>query len=156
MIQVVFTSGSTGQPKGVMVEHSNLSHYVSAAQSIVKIGPGSRVLQFATFAFDASVLEWAITLSYGATLCFVDHPDLLVRDYLATVIDKNEINFFHTTPSVLATMPAKREFPSLRLISVRGEPSSAGLLGRWRQKAQLLHAFGPTETTYATKSFFIA
>ncbi|CAN9439870.1 unnamed protein product [Alternaria alternata] len=144
---IVFTSGSTGQPKGVMVEQSNLSHYVSATSSVVKIGPGSRVLQFATFAFDASVLEWAVTLSYGATLCFVDHPELLVGDYLATVIDKNEVNFFHTTPSVLATIPTDRYLASLRMISVGGEPSSAGLLGKWRQRSQLLHAFGPTETT---------
>ncbi|RAR05690.1 non-ribosomal peptide synthetase [Stemphylium lycopersici] len=144
---IIFTSGSTGQPKGVMVEQSNLSHYVSATRSVVEIGPGSRVLQFATFAFDASVLEWAVTLSYGATLCFVDHPELLVGDYLATVIDKNEINFFHTTPSVLATIPKDRSLASLRMISVGGEPSSAGLLGKWRQRTQLLHAFGPTETT---------
>ncbi|KAH6846806.1 non-ribosomal peptide synthetase [Alternaria alternata] len=144
---IVFTSGSTGQPKGVMVEQSNLSHYVSATSSVVKIGPGSRVLQFATFAFDASVLEWAVTLSYGATLCFVDHPELLVGDYLATVIDKNEVNFFHTTPSVLATIPTDRYLASLRMLSVGGEPSSTGLLGKWRQRSQLLHAFGPTETT---------
>ncbi|KAF3005606.1 putative secondary metabolism biosynthetic enzyme [Curvularia kusanoi] len=144
---VVFTSGSTGQPKGVMVEHSNLSHYVSAARSVVKIGPGSRVLQFATFAFDASILEWAVTLSFGATLCFVNHPELLVGDYLTSVIDQNQINFFHTTPSVLATIPAERNLDSLTMISVGGEPSSAGLLGMWRQKAQILHAYGPTETT---------
>jgi len=130
-----------------MVEHSNFSHYVSASRSSVKIGPGSRVLQFATFAFDASVLEWAVTLSYGATLCFVEHPELLVGDYLATVIDKNRISFLHTTPSVLATIPVERDLASLRIISFGGEPSSAGLLGRWRQKAKLLHAFGPTETT---------
>lgn len=131
-----------------MVEQSNLSHYVSATSSVLKIGPGSRVLQFATFAFDASVLEWAVTLCYGATLCFVDYPELLVGDYLATVIDKNQVNFFHTTPSVLATIPTDINLASLRMISVGGEPSSAGLLGKWRQRAQLLHAFGPTETTY--------
>ncbi|KAG9387419.1 Non-ribosomal peptide synthetase [Pyrenophora tritici-repentis] len=126
-----------------MVQHSNLSLYVSTARSIVKLGPGSRVLQFATFAFDASVLEWVVTLSYGATLCFVDHPE----EYLATIIEKNKINFFHTTLSVLSKIPVERSLDSLRMISVGGEPSSAGLLGRWRQKAQFLHAFGPTETT---------
>ncbi|KAI1120014.1 non-ribosomal peptide synthetase [Nemania abortiva] len=143
----VFTSGSTGQPKGVMVEHANLSHYVSAARSVVKIGPYTRVLQFASFAFDASILEWAVTLAYGGTLCFVDHPRLLVGDYLADVIEKNHINFFHTTPSVLSTIPDDRILPSLRLVSVGGEPSSPGLLARWGEKVQLLHAYGPTETT---------
>ena len=144
---VVFTSGSTGQPKGVMVEHSNLSHYVSAARSVVKIGPNTQVLQFATFAFDASILEWAVSLSFGATLCFVDHPQLLVGEYLADVIDQNKINFFHCTPTVLATLPWERPLPSLRKVSVGGEASSAGLLGKWSKRLEILHAYGPTETT---------
>ncbi|KAI1318605.1 non-ribosomal peptide synthetase [Xylariaceae sp. FL0255] len=143
----VFTSGSTGQPKGVMVEHANLSHYVSAARSVVKVGPYTRVLQFASFAFDASILEWAATLSYGGTLCFVDHPRLLVGEYLTDVIKKNQINFFHTTPSVLSTISKNEPLPSLRLISVGGEPSPPGLLAHWGRKLQLLHAYGPTETT---------
>lgn len=130
-----------------MVEHQNLSSYVSAARSVVKIGPGSKVLQFATFAFDASILEWAVSLSYGAELCFVKHPTLLVGDYLADMIDLNKINFFHTTPSVLSTIPEHRELSSLQLLSVGGEAASAGLLAKWAEKLQLLHAYGPTETT---------
>ena len=144
---VVFTSGSTGTPKAIMVEQSNLSHYVSAARSVVSVGPGSRVLQFATFAFDASVLEWAVSLSYGATLCFVKNPTMLVGEYLADVIDANKINFFHTTPSVLATIPQERQLPSLSLISVGGEACSGALLASWRKRLRLLHAYGPTETT---------
>ena len=77
-----------------MVEHKNLSHYVSACRDLVKIGPNSRVLQFASFSFDACVLEWAVTLSFGATLCFVDHPSLLVGDYLADVISLNQVNLY--------------------------------------------------------------
>ncbi|GAB1200511.1 hypothetical protein APSETT444_009884 [Aspergillus pseudonomiae] len=140
------------QPKGIMVEHANVAHYVSAARSLVHIGPGSRVLQFASFAFDASILEWAVTLTYGATLCFVEHPSLLVGDYLADVLDMNRINFFHTTPSVLATIPISKPLPNLRLISVGGEASSAGLLRAWRRKVNLLHAYGPTETTVIVTS----
>lgn len=144
---IVFTSGSTGMPKAIMVEHQNLSSYVSSTRDLVKIGQESRVLQFATFAFDASILEWAVTLSYGATLCFVNHPSLLVGDYLADMIDLNKINFFHTTPSVLSTLSDTRRLPSLRMLSVGGEASSAGLLEKWSKKLSLIHAYGPTETT---------
>ena len=104
---MVFTSGSTGQPKGVMVEHSNLSHYVSACRDLVKIGPNSRVLQFASFSFDACVLEWAVTLSFGATLCFVDHPSLVVGEHLADVIEWNEVSSllcFHPTFLILTAL----------------------------------------------------
>lgn len=144
---IVFTSGSTGTPKAIMVEHQNLSSYVSSTRNVVKVGQGSRVLQFATFAFDASILEWAVTLSYGATMCFVNHPSLLVGDYLADMIDLNKINFFHTTPSVLSTLPDERRLPSLKMLSVGGEASSAGLLDKWSKRLSLIHAYGPTETT---------
>ncbi|KAM3512715.1 hypothetical protein MY11210_003668 [Beauveria gryllotalpidicola] len=144
---LVFTSGSTGLPKAIMVENQNLSSYVSATRNVVKVGRGSRVLQFAPFAFDASILEWAVTLSYGGTLCFVDHPSLLVGEYLADMIDLNRVNFFHTTPSVLSTIPDNRRLPSLRMLSVGGEASSAGLLDKWSKKLRLIHAYGPTETT---------
>lgn len=130
-----------------MVEHSNLSHYVSSTRSMVKVGPHSRVLQLASFAFDAVILEYAVTLSYGGTLCFADHPQVLVGDYLADIIDSNEINFFHCTPSVLSTIPADRLVPSLRMVSVGGEASPPGLLDHWRKRVELLHAYGPTETT---------
>ncbi|KAH9429665.1 Hybrid PKS-NRPS synthetase tas1 [Pyricularia oryzae] len=144
---VVFTSGSTGQPKGVMVEHSNLSHYVSATRSLVKTGPHSRMLQLASFAFDAIVLEYAVTLAHGGTLCFANHPEVLVGEYLADVIDSNQVNFFHCTPSVLSTLPAGRRLPSLRIVSVGGEASPPGLLDHWRKRVELLHAYGPTECT---------
>lgn len=152
---LVFTSGSTGQPKAIMVEQQNLSSYVSATRNVVKVGSGSRVLQFAPFAFDASILEWAVTLSYGATLCFVDHPTLLVGDYLADMVDLNKINFFHTTPSVLSTIPDSRPLPSLRMLSVGGEASSSGLLDKWSKRLHLIHAYGPTETTVICATEFI-
>lgn len=130
-----------------MVEHANLSHYVSAARPCVPVGPHSRVLQLASFAFDAVVLEYAVVLAYGGTLCFVDHPQALVGDYLADSLDRNGVHFFHCTPSVLSTLPADRRLPSLRVVSVGGEASPPGLLDAWRRRVELLHAYGPTETT---------
>lgn len=57
-----FTSESTGLPKAIMVENQNLGSYVSATREAVKVSCGSRVLQFAPLAFDAFILEWAVTL----------------------------------------------------------------------------------------------
>src|ERR1700678_4462947 len=91
----------SGKPKGVEIEHRNLSHFVADSYSsgYVSISPGSRVLQFATFSFDAAVLESSQCLTLGGTLCFADVPQALVGDYLADVIDANEISFVHVTPS---------------------------------------------------------
>ncbi|KAF9528634.1 amino acid adenylation domain protein [Crepidotus variabilis] len=146
---IVFTSGSTGLPKGVEIEHRNLSHFVadSYTSGYVSISPGSRVLQFATFAFDAAVLEWSQCLTLGGTLCFADVPQALVGDYLADVIDANEISFFHVTPSVLATLPTSRALPSLRQISVGGEMVPENLIKAWRTRVHVQNAYGPTECT---------
>lgn len=146
---IVFTSGSTGQPKGVEIEHRNLSHFVANAftSNYTTIGPGTRVLQLATFAFDAAVLEWSQCLSLGGTLCFADVPKALVGDYLADVIDLNEVSFMHLTPSVLATLPTSRPLPSLRQISVGGEMVPDNLIKKWRSRVQVVNAYGPTECT---------
>jgi non-ribosomal peptide synthetase component F len=138
---------SAGQPKGVEIEHRNLSHFVANAfvSRYVSVGPGSRVLQFATFAFDAAVLEWSQCLALGGTLCFADVPQALVGDYLADVIDANEVTFVHLTPSVLATLPTSRTLPSLRQISVGGEMVPENLIKQWRSRVQVQNAYGPTE-----------
>ncbi|KDQ18939.1 hypothetical protein BOTBODRAFT_28419 [Botryobasidium botryosum FD-172 SS1] len=146
---IIFTSGSTGLPKGVMVAHRQLSHFVSAARDCTPVGPSVRALQVLSFSFDAAVLEYAATLVYGGTLCFAEHRDALVGDYLADVVDANKINHLTATPSILATLPAAREMPTLRSICVGGEHCPEGVLNTWRQRVQLIHAYGPTETTVA-------
>ncbi|HZF07644.1 MAG TPA: condensation domain-containing protein, partial [Thermoanaerobaculia bacterium] len=65
---VIYTSGSTGRPKGVMVRHGALSAFTAAARAEYGIGPGDRVLQFASISFDASVEEIYPCLTAGATL----------------------------------------------------------------------------------------
>ncbi|KAK7033817.1 hypothetical protein R3P38DRAFT_2519696 [Favolaschia claudopus] len=148
---IVFTSGSTGNglPKGVEIEHSNLTSFVTGAHAsgYFPLCPGSRVLQFATFAFDAAVLEWAQCLAIGATLCFAETPYTLVGDYLADVIEINKVSHMHLTPSVLATLPATRPLPSLTHISVGGEMVPDSLIEIWRRRVRLQNAYGPTECT---------
>jgi non-ribosomal peptide synthetase component F len=133
----------------VEIEHRNLAHFVADAfaSRYTSIGPGSRVLQFATFAFDAAQLEWSQCLALGGTLCFSDVPQALVGDYLADVIEANEITFIHVTPSVLATLPTSRALPSLRQISVGGEMVPASLINQWRTRVHVQNAYGPSECT---------
>ncbi|KAM3435501.1 hypothetical protein MY4824_004817 [Beauveria thailandica] len=146
---VIYTSGSTGEPKGVMVEHGNISSFVRVASGIYKCGYGSRILQLASFSFDASILEWTTALCTGGCLCFAEHPKQLVGEYLADVIEDNAVSFLQITPTALETLSVSRALPSLQLISVGGEAVSRDLLARWHPRVDLVNAYGPTECAIA-------
>ncbi|KAF4991222.1 hypothetical protein FDECE_14114 [Fusarium decemcellulare] len=146
---IIYTSGSTGEPKGVMVEHGNLAAFARASTEVFEVGFGTRVLQLASFSFDASILEWTNALSTGACLCFAEHPKHLVGEYLAQVIDENEVTFMQITPTALETLPLDHDLPSLRQISVGGEAPSHELFARWHDRVNLVNAYGPTETAIA-------
>ncbi|MCF4970737.1 non-ribosomal peptide synthetase, partial [Nostoc sp. CMAA1605] len=74
---VIYTSGSTGKPKGVMIEHRGLLNLTLTVAEVLQIQPQSRVLQFASFSFDASIWEIAPTLSAGACLYLAQKETLL-------------------------------------------------------------------------------
>jgi len=68
---VIYTSGTTGKPKGVMVEHRNVANLVFVQRDQVEINSKSKMLQFASLVFDASVWEIFSTLLSGAALCIL-------------------------------------------------------------------------------------
>ena len=139
----------SGEPKGVMIEHGNLTSFLQASSSIYGVGLGSRILQFANFTFDASILEWSNALATAATLCFAETPQALVGDYLADVIDTNSVTFMQITPTALATIPLERDLPSLSCISVGGEAVPGQLIRTWQERVDVVNSYGPTETAIA-------
>ena len=73
---VIYTSGSTGIPKGVLIEHGGVSNLAGVVADIFRLDRTSRVLQFASFAFDASVTELLVPLTTGATVVMAAHEVL--------------------------------------------------------------------------------
>jgi amino acid adenylation domain-containing protein len=144
---VIYTSGSTGVPKGVVVEHR---HVVNHALGMVKqwsVGPGDRVLQFASLNFDVSVLDMFTALLSGACAVVASNETRLSPPRLAALIREQRVTFACPSPAVLNLLTGE-QFPDLRVLMVAGEEFPAELAQAWlRPGLRLVNGYGPTEDT---------
>ncbi|GAA4455332.1 non-ribosomal peptide synthetase [Phytohabitans houttuyneae] len=130
---LIFTSGSTGRPNGVVVPHRGLAALAAAQAEAFGIGPGSRVLLFASPSFDAAVAEVVTTLVAGATL-------------VVAPLGSGGATHVTLPPSVLATLPADG-LPDVTTLVVAGERCPPDLVDRWAPGRRMVNAYGPTEAT---------
>lgn len=143
---VIYTSGSTGRPKGVMIEHRGVINLAAAQIRGFEIQPASRVLQFASFSFDASVSEIFTTLLAGATLVLETRKALMPGPEFAELLRSRGVTVVTLPPSILAALPSEA-LPDLRTIVTAGEACSKELVTRWQPGRKFINAYGPTEST---------
>ncbi|WP_181243733.1 non-ribosomal peptide synthetase, partial [Chamaesiphon polymorphus] len=143
---VIYTSGSTGTPKGVMVPHRGLCNLAQAQIKLFDVQPTSKVLQFASSSFDASISEIVMTQCTGATLYLDPKEALLPGDTLSDYLQAREITHLTLPPTALAVMPLV-PLPQLQTIIVAGEACPQELIARWATGRNFFNAYGPTEGT---------
>ncbi|WP_394427489.1 amino acid adenylation domain-containing protein [Streptomyces sp. SGAir0957] len=143
---VIYTSGSTGVPKGVSVSHQGIASLVAAQRERLALTAHSRILQFASLTFDASVFEFCMALLTGATLVLADRERTRPGDDLVRLVDAERITHLTLPPSALAVLPPDA-MPTLESVVVAGEPCPGALAGRWSHGRRLINAYGPTEAT---------
>ena len=143
---VIYTSGSTGRPKGVLVPHRGLCNVAAAQRRDFGVGPDDRVLQFASFSFDAATFELVMALAAGGALCLAPREELLPGPGLIALLRRQAVTMVTLPPSALAALPVE-DLPALRTITVAGEALPAELVARWGGRHRLLNLYGPTEAT---------
>ncbi|MFM6069905.1 MAG: amino acid adenylation domain-containing protein, partial [Sphaerospermopsis kisseleviana] len=146
LANLIYTSGSTGKPKGVMVEHKGLCNLAQAQIQTFGINSHSRVLQFASFSFDASISEILMAFGSGATLYLGTKEAFMPGKSLTEKIRNYEISHITLPPSALAVMPVE-ELPALQAIIVAGEACGVKLMKQWSKGRNFFNAYGPTEAS---------
>jgi amino acid adenylation domain-containing protein/non-ribosomal peptide synthase protein (TIGR01720 family) len=147
---VIYTSGSTGWPKGVMVEHAGVASLVANMRERLAVGPGSRVLQFATFSFDSAIWELCMALLTGATVVVAGSDQLQPGPPLAELIRLRGVTHVTLPPAALAVMPAGEPLSTVTTLIVTGEACPGDLVRHWSPGRRMINAYGPTEATINT------
>lgn len=153
LVYVMFTSGSTGQPKGVMVPFDALSHYTSWAIAAMAVTPADRWSQHPNIAFDLSVLDIFAALGAGATLYPFTQPGDLAMP--AAAIQRYQLTIWNSVPSVMTSMVrirsvSARNMASLRMLTFCGEPLlplHLEAIFKAAPHAVVQNTYGPTEAT---------
>ena len=143
---VIYTSGSTGLPKGVMVQHLGLTNLVVVQICDFGITKDSRVLQFASISFDASVSEVSMALCSGATL-YLLHQESFRGDAAIKACASYEITHVTCPPALLARISDHALLNNVNVLILAGESLNASLAHQWSHSHLVINAYGPTEAT---------
>lgn len=148
---VTFTSGTTGRPKGVAVEHRQLAAYAGAVGDLLRMPRGARLASLASPTVDLGATAWLVALHQGATVAILPPEARLDPAVFAAHMRGMGVDLLKITPSHLSVLLADRAgaLPRRALV-LGGEQLDATMVARIREQAPELAIFnhyGPTETT---------
>ena len=148
-VYAIYTSGSTGIPKGVVLEHQAVSTALVGMRAAFDCDSTTRMLQFASFTFDACIAEIFVTLLAGGCVC-IPSADQRKND-LPTAMETMRVSYANLTPSVTKLLRPS-DLPSLKTLICAGEAITPSIIDTWVDKVNLMNAYGPTEASVCSVS----
>ncbi|MCU0866746.1 MAG: amino acid adenylation domain-containing protein [Planctomycetes bacterium] len=146
----IYTSGTTGVPKGVLIEHRGAVNLITQGVARFALGPGDRIAQGSSFAYDSSIEETWLALASGATVVVLDDETVRSGPDLVPWLRRERVTVFCPPPTLLRAMDVAKprdELPDLRLCYVGGEALPPELASSWGGALWLENGYGPTECT---------
>lgn len=151
LVYLMYTSGTTGRPKGVGLQHSAITPWMRWAQDVRPFGEGTRVVHNLSYHFDWSVEQMFHALTSGACLVMLPLEVRADSEATARFINEQAINVLYLTPTQMRALAGVGvTMPTLRHVSMGGENLSGDLVARTREVVSpdclIWNEYGPTET----------
>ncbi|ETS86324.1 hypothetical protein PFICI_00152 [Pestalotiopsis fici W106-1] len=146
---IVHTSGSTGVPKGVVLQHQALCTPMQTHSARYGMGPWTRALQFSAHTFDVTIMDIFTTLTFGGCVCIPSESQRV--DDLGAAIKTLGVTFATLTPTV-ASLLDPQDLPTLNTLITTGEALTPAVAHPWLEvgKVKFFNAYGPSECTYTS------
>lgn len=149
---MIYTSGTTGKPKGVVINHGNVTSFVTiGVRDRFLPSPDDIVLQYCSYLFDVSVNDIFTTILHGARLVCIDEEERRDPHRLFNILENEKVTHAYIAPAFLLACN-KEATSALRTLIVGGEAPAQTLVDRYTPHLNMINGYGPTENTVFSTS----